>query len=165
MSAEALVGRVYGRLTVIKRAGTDKSGHAIWHCTCSCGKGRKVSASNLKSGHTRSCGCYAKEVITKHAMHNTPTYHSWRSMIQRCTNPNSKDYLNYGGRGITVCPEWLGSFERFLADMGKRPNKRKTLDRIDVNKGYCKDNCRWATAKTQAQNKRMFYQEYEPGPF
>jgi len=164
MKRENLEGQTYGRLLAVKRIAAGSSGHTRYRCLCECGKTITAYATNLKRLRTTSCGCYAKEVNTKHAMYGTPTYHSWRAMIQRCTNPNNKDYAEYGGRGITVAPEWL-TFERFYADMGKRRSKRHSLDRIDANQGYCKDNCRWATAKVQARNQRRYYQEYEQGPF
>lgn len=93
-------------------------------------------------------------IIHGHYLHNKPTltYKTWESMRQRCNNPNDPSYDNYGGRGIKICPEW-NSFPRFLSDMGERP-KGTSLDRIDVNGDYCKENCHWATAKEQALNMR-----------
>lgn len=87
----------------------------------------------------------------------SPAYHSWNGMIQRCMNPKHKDYINYGGRGITVCPSWIGNFKQFLADMGERP-EGLTLDRMDCNGNYCKENCKWASKEEQEYNKRR-YQE------
>lgn len=147
-----LKGKIYGRLTVIHRAESSKNGHAKWFCRCECGNDTVVFASNLKREHTTSCGCVNDEVITKHAMQGTPEYHTWKGMIQRCANPNASRYKDYGGRGITVCEEWL-SFEKFYADMGDRPTGT-SLDRIDNNSGYYKDNCRWATQSIQNSNKR-----------
>lgn len=84
----------------------------------------------------------------------SPTYSSWTMMRQRCNNPKTRGYERYGGRGITVCDRWANSFENFLEDMGERP-KGKTLDRIDSNKNYCKENCQWSTPKEQASHRRM----------
>lgn len=102
-----------------------------------------------------SCGCYIKDINKKNAKHGyygTPTYKSWDKMMHRCTNPKCKEYVWYGERGITVCEEWK-DFSNFLKDMGERPPKT-TIDRINVNLGYCKGNCRWASALVQANNTR-----------
>lgn len=119
---------------------------------CECGTIRIVDYYALKNGLSKSCGCGRKSNL-KHSLSNSPEYRSWNGMKIRCTNPSHKGYKNYGGRGITVCPEWLNSFQNFYNDMGKRPNG-KTLDRINNNKGYEPSNCRWSTSKEQSKNRR-----------
>jgi len=154
MAAENLSGRRFGRLTVLNRLVSDKSYHARWFCLCDCGRHATVLASSLKTGHTLSCGCFKKEKALKHGQYKSLTYNSWDAMVQRCTNPNHRYYPDYGGRDIKVCREWLNSFANFYTDMGDRPDKRHTLDRIKVNKAYYKENCRWASLEVQANNKR-----------
>lgn len=154
-----LMGHQFGRLTVIKRVDNANDGHARWLCRCACRKITIVRSNNLRNGTTRSCGCLAidntkqRSVIHGYARKNkSKIYQIWRSMINRCTNINSKDYKNYGARGIRVCKRWF-KFENFLTDMGERPDNM-TLDRVDNNGNYCKENCRWATIKQQHRNMR-----------
>jgi hypothetical protein len=120
---------------------------------CDCGVERLVSASDLRSGKSASCGC--SKVLHGQGRRSglTPTFSSWLSMFQRCTNnPSYKFFYRYAGRGITVCQRW-GDFSMFLADMGERPSMSHTLDRIDNDKGYEPGNCRWATWPQQASNR------------
>ena len=142
-----LSGRRFGRLIAEVYVGK-----ARWRCRCDCGGSAIVISSHLKSGHTISCGCKRHETTTKHGMAGTPVYHAWQQLFQRCENPRDRAYHNYGGRGITVCEEWR-DFSRFLADMGMRPAGFQ-LDREDNDKGYCKENCRWVTAKVNRNNQR-----------
>lgn len=144
---EHLTGRTFGRLTV-----EGYIGGGLWACTCTCGGVAKVFTQNLKTGNSRSCGCLHRERRFKHGMAKTPVYHAWQSMIQRCENPKDASYHNYGARGITVCAAWH-QFGAFLADMGVRP-KGFQIDRIDNDKGYSPDNCRWVSAKTNHNNQR-----------
>lgn len=146
-----LTGQVFGRLAVLEFS--HNKHHAYWKCRCECGEVRTVRAVYLKSGHTTSCGCYNRERVTSHGMYDSPEYTIWRAMIQRCTNPNASNYSRYGGRGITVCPEWR-VFENFLRDMGPRPTKDHSIDRKANSGLYCKENCRWATSKEQNNNTR-----------
>lgn len=157
---EDLVGQRFGRLRVLAQSSERKSGRVAWVCICDCGKEKIVTGHDLV-GSVRSCGCLHSETAsqmarrcnTTHGMTLTPTYRSWQSMIARCTASKSPDYKDYGAAGITVCDRWLNSFEAFLEDMGERP-KGKTLDRVDNRSGYHPGNCRWATPKQQARNRR-----------
>jgi hypothetical protein len=136
-------GTQIGKLTVVSSTGTFTTRKSEWYlCVCECGEKRKFTDEQLLSKGISSCGCRI----------DSPTYRSWRSMIQRCTNVELEDYKRYGGRGIRVCERWE-SFDSFLEDMGERP-KGLTLDRINVNGNYEKENCRWATSKTQMRNRR-----------
>lgn len=150
-----VTGTRFGRLTAYSFDATI-SGQTFWVCKCDCGSTVSVNLSKLRNKETRSCGCLRAEVsadrMRTHGKARTGTYRSWEAMKQRCTNPNYSEFYLYGGRGIKVCERWL-QFESFLADMGVRP-EGKSIDRIDVNGDYTKDNCRWATATEQARNKR-----------
>ena len=150
-------GKKFGRLIVLSRA-ENRAGRTAWSCRCDCGATTIVTGLSLVTGHTQSCGCFQRDATSlansKHgfARGQAPEYYAWKGMIRRCTDKNNKFYKNYGGRGIVVCREWM-DVERFMADMGKRPDGC-SLERVDNDKGYCPSNCRWATRKEQERNKR-----------
>lgn len=124
---------------------------------CECGTIKSVMYTYIKTGRSKSCGCIQrnnfKTMSVTHNKRNTTEYRIWCNMKTRCTNPNFKQWKDYGGRGITICKEWLESFEQFYKDMGKKPDG-KTIDRIDNNKGYEPSNCKWSTYLEQAQNRK-----------
>lgn len=154
-----LTGQDFNRLTVVGYSGRKKK-QPSWYCRCNCGNITSVQAGCLKNGKIKSCGCLNVEKVkqsnTSHGHSRggmvSSTYASWSSMLSRCQDVTHKSFHHYGGRGITVCERWQ-KFENFLADMGVKP-KGKTLDRKENDKGYCPENCRWATMKEQCNNRR-----------
>lgn len=152
-----LSGLNFGRWVVLSRAEKKDHGHVFYNCRCECGSLKTLRGSMLTSGASGSCGCLRNELTSSrsgtHRLTGSLTYRSWRSMRDRCLNKAHHNYPRYGGRGITICPEW-DDFEAFLADMGERPSQEYTIDRIDVNRNYAPDNCRWADAKAQGLNRR-----------
>lgn len=149
-----LSGKVFNKLTVIKLHKHQTNGKRRWWCKCTCGKKTSVLDYNLKNGAVKSCGCLRHIGHTfTHKMTGTTEYRIWNLMVMRCHNKNHPAYKWYGARGIKVCKKWC-TFTGFFKDMGNRPSKHLSLDRIDNSKGYFKKNCRWATHKQQARNAR-----------
>jgi hypothetical protein len=167
-------GQKYGLWTVVaeaeprhypSRIGGSTILYRMWLCHCECGVEKPVAECSLRNGQSISCGCQKHERDRKrYTVHGeakhlaggkpTPEYTAWQQMQDRCHNPNRDGFERYGGRGITVCPEWRASFQTFLADMGRRPSAKHSLDRKDNDKGYSKDNCHWATHEVQMANRR-----------
>lgn len=147
-----MIGKRFGKLVVLDRAENYLGKYSQWKCQCDCGNIVIKRGSKLVSGRTISCGC----ALIKHGVARKIThqeYNSWRSMWRRCTDESYKDFKYWGGRGITVCQEWE-DINVFISDMGRKPSPSHSLDRIDNDKGYYKDNCRWATQSEQAKNIR-----------
>lgn len=165
---EDLTGRTFGKLTVkrfshvdTKKSNNRTTRHYVWECDCECGNTSFVRANNLKSGHTTSCGCYIEQarkagLRTSHGLSKTRLYKVYTSMKSRCYNPSERSYHSYGGRGITICDEWLHDFKAFydwaIAN-GYQGDGKRSIDRIDVDKGYSPDNCRFISMHEQGFNK------------
>jgi hypothetical protein len=155
-------GQKFGRLLVVERLGSYNKRESYFKCICDCGNELNVKLGHLKSGNTKSCGCYKSEIRTKlntthgnaKSKNRSTEYVSYHAMISRCYNKNQRSYADYGGKGVIVCDRWLNSFENFLEDMGKKPNSNYTLERIRVNGIYEPNNCKWITRAEQSKNKR-----------
>jgi hypothetical protein len=156
-------GDKFGRWTVVTpNCFSDQRYNKMSLCQCECGTVRHVKSYSLRKGLSRSCGCLCADrtrqlgnsLKQENPVSRRPEHYAWVNMIHRCTSPNSRVFCHYGGRGISVCGEWMESFDTFLSDVGPRPSKEHSLDRIDVNGNYEPGNVRWATVDEQAKNRR-----------
>jgi len=150
--ASDLIGKKFGRLTVIRKVKKTKN-YVHWECSCECGGTKTTITASLNKGVVKSCGCIHKEITSKHGMYKHPLYQTWLNMTQRCNNPKNPIYKYYGARGVKVCDHWLESFENFYNDMGEKP-EGASLDRIDDALVYSKETCKWSDKSEQVFNRR-----------
>lgn len=158
-----LTGKKFKMLTAVKFTAmfqTNGRRRSGWECLCDCGERVVVDTENLKSGKANSCGCYSKTHPHNYShgesskATKTKEYRTWNGIKDRCYNKTSKTYSYWGGRGIRVCKRWLDSYQNFLSDMGRSPSPKHSIERINNDGNYELSNCKWATKKQQANNRR-----------
>lgn len=150
-----LTGKKFNKLTAIKLSHIKEKHTAYWEWICDCGKIKVIIGSNVAKGYTKSCGCINKRTTTHgYSRARLPEYKAWGSIKERCYNPNHKSYKRYGGRGIFMCDEWRNDFLRFYSDMGRKPTPQHSVERIENDKGYYKENCKWGLPIEQNNNTR-----------
>ena len=158
MKTEFTIGKKIGRLTIQKAVISLNDGRKYLKCLCDCGRKLMVLEKNVSRGATKSCGCLRSEITSarnrSHGLSNSEEYQIWCGIIKRCENRKSLGFKNYGGRGISICKRWRSDFNFFIKDMGKRPSKNHSIDRVDVNGNYSPENCRWASKSIQMRNTR-----------
>lgn len=171
---ENLIGKKFGRL-LVQKFDCIKNNNYYWICKCDCGNEKSIASGHLKSGRTKSCGCYNREIVSAkcgtHHLTKTRIYKIWRGMIDRCYYPSHKYYKDYGGRGIKICDEWKNDFYKFYVwanQNGYNPNAKRgecTIDRINNDGNYEPNNCRWVNLKEQQNNTRIVKKFYFCGEF
>lgn len=158
-----ITGQRFGHLLVINYIGehisnNKKTRQRLWLCLCDCGNTKIASSVLLRKGKTDNCGCKTKDRLSlaksSHGLSSSDEYKTWARIKNRCYNKNTEDYSLYGARGIVVCDRWLNSFENFYSDMGVKPSKKHSIDRINNDGNYEPSNCRWSSIDAQARNKR-----------
>lgn len=154
-----MVGKTYGKWYVIKEDGY-LYGRPAFLCRCECGTTQRVSGNEIRRGKTKGCQKCKYNIFNNKSYSDYPEYTVYNGIKQRCYNINNEKYKDYGGRGIKMCERWLVSFENFYNDMGGRPSNEYSIDRINVDGDYCKENCRWATIKEQNNNRRPKESKY-----
>lgn len=150
-----MIGKTFGKLLVLEEVKErSKNNKILYKCKCTCGNEKIINGENVRTGHTSSCGCSRTGINVKHNMSYTVEHKTWGSMKRRCHNKNDSRYKDWGGRGIKVCDRWFNSFENFFEDMGYRPSKHHSIERINNDGDYEPSNCIWADKKTQDRNRR-----------
>ncbi|WP_239700368.1 AP2 domain-containing protein [Mammaliicoccus sp. D-M17] len=156
-----IIGKQFNYLKVLEYSGKNKHKKKLYNCLCTrCGNEKVMIGTEVKNGYSKSCGCLSRDIAknrsTSHGMSKTLIYSKWKGMKKRCYQKTYQYYNSYGGRGITMCDEWKNDFSAFYNDMGDIPFEGAELDRIDNDKGYYKENCRWVSHKENTNNRRKY---------